>query len=83
MTNRPKKHCIICKERILYVWDKEETTNLEDGCDVIIRGDYGSVFDMEIHSAAICDKCIKKLIGEELIKYEETLQFKTEVWEDQ
>jgi hypothetical protein len=76
MTNKPKQYCIICKQSIPYVWDDDKITNLEGGCDVIIRGDYGSVFDMEIHTASICDKCVKKLIKEELIKHEQTLEWK-------
>jgi len=78
MTNKPKQYCITCRQSIPYVWEDKEYTNLEAGCEIFISGDYGSAFDMDIHKACICDKCIKLLLEEGIIKYHKTLEFKTE-----
>ena len=56
---KPLLPCIVCHKKMEYLWPDEETSNIDDGCDVIIIGSYGSKFDMDEYHAIICDKCLE------------------------
>lgn len=55
--------CLVCGRVIYYLWTERHriggnATNLDNACDAVVRGCYGSMHDTDEFRAAICDECV-------------------------
>lgn len=60
--------CICCKQKVEYLMPESGATNLNDACDIVITGYYGSKYDTVELSGFICDYCIDELVNTKTIR---------------
>ncbi len=63
--------CICCKQKVEYLMPESGATNLNDACDIVITGYYGSRYDSVVLSGFICDDCIDELVNTKTIRVKE------------